>query len=204
MRSYYFLAIALLVTNKAFAMEPFEKLVKLSIGGYEIKTTRQTILESGILYFASLVKGAFKIEIVEDSIFVDRPRDEGHLLDNFLRTKKLPSWVKLDTARNAASFFGIPLMEAQISKREKAQKRRKENKITKKMEWGFSYTSSSLYPEEPGPWCLLCQSILRKQISLVEHLINDHEAEIISLTWNSDRAYRNWEVFFKYPKPPKK
>ena len=127
----YVLAFSFIIGHSVVAMENFEKWITLKVSGYEITTTKQTIEESGIEYLINLLKGTFAIDKDKDGrILIDRPQEEGVILDKFLRTKKLPRGSNLESAENAADFFGIPTMKAEILKREKQREKEEKNQKT--------------------------------------------------------------------------
>src|SRR5580704_13323124 len=103
MRTCISMATTLMLGGIALSMEQSvpEKWIELNIGSYKIMTTRQTIEESGINYLLNLLKEDFAIDRNEKGqIRIDRSQDEGHIIDDFLRTHKLARWAKLETARN--------------------------------------------------------------------------------------------------------
>lgn len=138
-----------------------DEIVYFNIGGHKLTTITSTIENSKSPILLNAISGKFiVIKDKKGRIFIDRPASEGELLGYFLRNCTLPADHDPTVAKSTMNFFELEGMEEHIK--------------------GFS--PIKIAPTR-GYWlCPECTKDvkLRALDSTVEHLLDEHKAEIIA------------------------
>jgi len=173
-------------------------ILRFNIGGYYFDTTYNTIKLGGGEYLNTLLSGKFAITYDEDGrIFIDKSKQEGELIDFFIRNLELPANFDRTTAIRAAKFFGITSIQEHIDNLDNLN-RPSMSKI-KHVNYNLSRYSSSFKCSECEQKINYHRGEIRIEMlkRIMQHLLDTHDAKILTL-YHHESSFRK-TLFYQLP-----